>query len=712
MKRSERAGDTVAVQQVERPARITANERPRLESQGQPLRILIVEDSENDALLLEIELQRAGYDPVCERVETREAMSAALARQRWDVVIADYVMPRFNGLEALALVKANGLDLPFIVVSGHITDDTAVAAMKAGAHDYVMKDNLVRLGPAVQRELREAEGRRARRMADQKLQVEQVFRHAVENSVPAGIAAVDLDGRQTYVNPAFCALVGWKQEDLIGAKPPFVYWPPEQVEPITSELGKLIRGHTPASGLELRYCRRTGERISVLVQVTPLKDAFGNITGWVSSSSDITERKQAEARLAAEHAITRLLANAPLLDLAAPGIVQALLDGLEADVGGLWVPTENGHELRLSAMNAKDCTSELRSFIQVSQRLILKPGADLPGRVWQSGKPSWIAQLHSDQRFERREAAIAAGLQSGMAFPIQNDGQFLGVLEFFLHRTFEANDFLLNMMTAISSEIGQFTQRRNAEEALRRAHDELEVRVQQRTAELKSANGKLQASISERKRLENELLEITEKERRRIALDLHDDLGQRLSGIALMTKGLELKLSKVKSDAAQEAHRIHALVQEAMTHASELAHEMATLDLQQKSLPEALNQLAEHARDLFGISCEFKSRGSVPALDGNVVMQLYKIAQESLTNAIKHGKSTKVTVSLVADPKNLSLVVQNNGQPFPDLRGRSSGMGLRIMTYRASLIGGSLDVRANGEEGARVTCLVPIDSKA
>src|SRR5258708_17493831 len=98
-------------------------------------------------------------------------MKAALARERWDVVIADYVMPRFDGLEALALVKENGLDLPFIIVSGHITDNTAVAAMKAGAHDYVMKDNLARLGPAVQRALRVAESRGARRMLVQKLKV-------------------------------------------------------------------------------------------------------------------------------------------------------------------------------------------------------------------------------------------------------------------------------------------------------------------------------------------------------------------------------------------------------------------------------------------------------------------------------------------------------------------------------------------------------------
>src|SRR5579864_9566530 len=144
----------------------------------QPLQVLLVEDSENDAALLELELERAGYAPSCQRVETAEGMAEALGKQSWDLIIADYVMPRFSGLSALGLLKERGLDIPFIIVSGHITDDTAVAAMKAGAHDYVMKDNLTRLGPAVERELREAEGRRERRRAQEKLQVEQVFRRA------------------------------------------------------------------------------------------------------------------------------------------------------------------------------------------------------------------------------------------------------------------------------------------------------------------------------------------------------------------------------------------------------------------------------------------------------------------------------------------------------------------------------------------------------
>src|SRR5258707_12958886 len=159
----------------------------------EPLKALIIEDSENDAALIEIELQRAGYDPQCHRVETPQALSSALDQQAWDLVIAAYIMPHFNGLAALAMVKEKGLDLPFIIVSGHITDDTAVAAMKAGAHDYVMKDNLARLGSAVRRELRDAEVRRDRRRSEEDFKAESAFRQPIENSVPPGSASVDLE---------------------------------------------------------------------------------------------------------------------------------------------------------------------------------------------------------------------------------------------------------------------------------------------------------------------------------------------------------------------------------------------------------------------------------------------------------------------------------------------------------------------------------------
>lgn len=682
-----------------------------MKAPSQTLRVLVVEDSENDATLLELELRRAGYEPVCVRVETAESLRSALHRQRWDLVIADYVMPRFNGLAALALVREHGLDLPFIIVSGHITDDTAVAAMKAGAHDYVMKDNLARLGPAVDRELREAEGRRERRRSEERLKVEHAFRRAIENSVPSGISAVDLDGRQTYVNPAFCSMVGWSEQDLVGAMPPFVYWPEEEIGTIAAALSSGDEGTPPGGALEVRFRRRAGERIHVLMQVTPLRDAFGNITGFVSSVTDITDRKRAEIRLAAEHAITRILANAQSLDEAAPGIIQVLLDSLEVEVGTLWVIDPKHQMLMPTAISLRSLSPELRKFRDESRRLMFKAGASVPGQVWEARRPVWIPELETASTLERGRAAINAGLRSLIAFPVQNGADFMGVFEFFSNRCHDHDESLLNMMSAIGSETGQFVQRRNAEEALRRANDELEIRVQQRTAELKAANSSLHASIIERRRLENELLEITENERRRIGLDLHDDLGQKLSGIALMTKGLELKLARIGCREAQDAARVNELVQEAMSHASDLAHDLATLDLQEKDLPSALAGLAAHAKELFGIQCRFKATGVIPPLDNATIKQLYKITQEGVTNAIKHGKARRVVIALAGNPSTLTLTVQNNGLPFPDLHGHSTGMGLRIMNYRASLVGATLNVKGTGSSGTLLICVLPFDGR-
>src|SRR5664279_3714897 len=143
------------------------------------LRALIADDSENDVLFLLRALRKAGYEPVYERVSTAPAMKAALQRQTWDIVISDYEMPNFGGFEALQLLKESGHDMPFILVSAVVSEETAVAAMKAGAHDYIMKRNLVRLAPAIERELREAQTRGARKAAEEALrQSEEQLRQA------------------------------------------------------------------------------------------------------------------------------------------------------------------------------------------------------------------------------------------------------------------------------------------------------------------------------------------------------------------------------------------------------------------------------------------------------------------------------------------------------------------------------------------------------
>ncbi|MCI0405376.1 MAG: ATP-binding protein [candidate division Zixibacteria bacterium] len=136
---------------------------------SKPLRVLIVDDSEDDAILLVRDLRHGDYEPLYLRVDRPEAMKNALEKSAWDLVLSDFTMPHFNGMAALSVLKETRQDIPFIIVSGSIGEDIAVACMKAGASDYIMKNNLNRLVPAVARELAEAEGRRARRAAEEKL---------------------------------------------------------------------------------------------------------------------------------------------------------------------------------------------------------------------------------------------------------------------------------------------------------------------------------------------------------------------------------------------------------------------------------------------------------------------------------------------------------------------------------------------------------------
>lgn len=180
------------------------------------LRVLSVEDSERDVLLLRRQLISAGYELVLERVETALALKAALAAAEWDVILCDYAMPQCTVLEALAVVKEAALDLPVIIVSGTIGEQAAVEAMRAGAHDYLMKNDLARLAPTIERELQETANRHAHRLAEAALrESEDRYRDLVEHSHDL-ICTHDLEGRLLSVNQAAARVLGYDRDSLIG----------------------------------------------------------------------------------------------------------------------------------------------------------------------------------------------------------------------------------------------------------------------------------------------------------------------------------------------------------------------------------------------------------------------------------------------------------------------------------------------------------------
>jgi len=181
-----------------------------------PLRVLIVEDSEDDAFFTVQELSRGGFEPEFERVETLTALKSALDRQGWDVIISDHSMPGFSSFDALDLLKARQGDVPFIVVSGVIGEEMAVKAMKAGASDYVMKNALGRLVPSIERELVEASNRRIRRQAEKALQRSQYDLNDFFENAPLSLHWTAPDGTILRVNAAELKMLGYAAQEYLG----------------------------------------------------------------------------------------------------------------------------------------------------------------------------------------------------------------------------------------------------------------------------------------------------------------------------------------------------------------------------------------------------------------------------------------------------------------------------------------------------------------
>ncbi|HEV7921074.1 MAG TPA: PAS domain S-box protein [Thermoanaerobaculia bacterium] len=249
-----------------------------------PLRLLLVEDDEDAALLIEAELRRGGWEPEIVRVETEAALAEALPRGPWPLVISDLMMPGLSGMRALQLVHAAAPDTPFIMVSGAMSEAVAVDAMRAGAADYVMKDNLARLGPAVRRELVEADVRREKTVLAASLHESQARFRSIFEQAPVGMLVADGNRRWVDVNERFCRITGWTREELLAPQ---------------SRLYRDLVGFDAAElTSERAFVRRDGSSGWVAITVSPAHKAAGGIEHYVAMVEDITDRRQAVARLA------------------------------------------------------------------------------------------------------------------------------------------------------------------------------------------------------------------------------------------------------------------------------------------------------------------------------------------------------------------------------------------------------------------------------
>lgn len=262
-----------------------------------PIRVLIVDDSEDDGLLLLRQLKNGGYSTTYEQVDTAEAMNEALDRQTWDIILCDYSMPGFSATAAFDLYKEKGFDLPFIIVSGTIADETAVAAMRAGAHDYLMKDNLARLSPAVDRELREVKIRRERREATAQLRKsEEKYRALFEDSRDA-IYISATEGELIDFNQSTLDLFGYSREEMIGMSTKSVFVNADEYNKFQEEIAQ--KGSVREFGAKL--CKKDGAEMDCLITSTVRLARDKTILGYQGIIRDISElvsgRRQLEKTL-------------------------------------------------------------------------------------------------------------------------------------------------------------------------------------------------------------------------------------------------------------------------------------------------------------------------------------------------------------------------------------------------------------------------------
>src|SRR6266496_4810611 len=226
---------------------------------------------------------------------------------------------------------------------------------------------------------------------------------------------------------------------------------------------------------------------------------------------------------------------------------------------------------------------------------------------------------------------------------------------------------------------------------------ELDRRVLERTAAL-------QREVAERQRLDREIARVADRERHRLGQDLHDSLGQHLTGTALAAQVLKEKLALKSAPETTEAEKLIHYVEQGIDLTRNLARGFFSPELEADGLIVALQGLAENITERFGIDCVFEGGESLRIRDSAIATQLYRIAQEAVTNSIKHAGAQRITICLTTTTSELLLTISDDGIGFPEKLPNSEGLGLRLMRHGASLAGASFDVRRNGQRGTIVTC--------
>jgi PAS domain S-box-containing protein len=485
---------------------------------------------------------------------------------------------------------------------------------------------------------------------------------AIVESSDDAIISKDLEGIIQTWNHSAERMFGYAAAEAIGRSITLIV-PPERMHEEREILQALRRGENREHFHTVRV-RKDGTLIQVSLSISPIRDHSGKIVGASNISRDVTDSKRAEAALRESEERFRTMASV------AP--VMIWMSGLD-----------------------KHCN-------YFNQRWLEFTGRTLEQEIGNG----WAEGVHPDD-LPRCLKIYTESFDQRQTFEMdyrlrRADGEFRWISDHGVPRFTPDGTFLGYIGSCID-----ITERREAEEVIRRSRDELETRVQQRTAQLARANEELRAQIHERRQLEALVLSISEREQQRIGQDLHDGLCQQLTGIKFRNKLLEQKLAERGVAEAEDAQALEALLNQAVEQARSQARGLNPVRLEADGLTTALEELAGSIAAVFDIKCVCATGKQVLLDDHAVAIHLYRIAQEAITNAIKHGKARTVRLQLAEENGHVRLTIHDDGIGLRSTASKNGGTGLHIMNYRARTIGAALDVRRSERGGTLVTCSWP-----
>ena len=456
---------------------------PLMTPQNDHVRILLVEDSPADAKLIGHALRLLPGRVDVERVQNASAMRHALAVGRWDVVLSDWSMPSFSALGALAVLQESSLDLPFIIVSGTIGEEPAVEAMRAGAHDYVLKGNLTRLVPAIEREVRESLMRASRAAVAEALRAAEARFRGLWNSAVLLVAISDADGRISDVNEAGARLLGYTRDELVNAGITWESLTPQEWAAADRVAGEQLRRTGATMAWEKELIRKDGGHVAVLAAL-----ARAATNEAVAIGIDRTEQKHAEAALETRARIAGLTADVAIaladqepLDETLRRCVEGIVQRLDAAFARVWLIGDDKAVLKLHA------SAGLSSRLD-GRYACIRVGECKVGRIAQSRLPHLHNDIQNDGELAEPDWAAREGLTAFAGRPLLVGGELVGVLALFSRATIDP--VVVEGLAAVADTLAVGIQRKRVE----RVNESLEAQLRQ--AQKMEAVGRLAAGVA------------------------------------------------------------------------------------------------------------------------------------------------------------------------------------------------------------------------